>query len=619
MKNDEFRIWLGEIRNDETFLRRAMRGARRGGLGNTFSRQPFVGERSARGAGVGRVLAWRNLSGERPHRRATAKLYRVLLNGHGYEAVRQHLRYLTRDGKGREGGPPSLYSQDQAEVDAMGVVRASQEDRHQFRMVVAADDAPEYEDLRPYIRRLMKQVTRDLRVELDWVAADHFDTGNPHTHVAIRGRDRSGSDVIIAPEYIKHGLTERASQLVSLDLGPSDSQNLGPSRSRLIEYEGPTEIDQDLLVSSDLDGLVASYDPNGWQQSARAGRLKFLGKLGLASGEPHGRWRLEPHIVDRLHQIEHLNEKAREVDRSDIDDLYPAAQANPAKGDIPGARNMIGRVISVEAASGSAVLMLDGVDGRVHRYVLDPSAMPMPTSIVRIRTASREEEDRDEPRGQLPFLDERACEASSPGASRSRASNEELPDAVIQPHPEGRPFGSVPQMPPPFTGVVEYELLGSRPMEDLIHWGGSTWLDRELVNPQPTPLGEGFGSDVRDALDQRRHWLVSENLADALPDHTRYRPDLLQWLEMRERRQFATEFARISGLRFVEDADQLIAGQREDGPVVIGDQQVAIMQNGYEFSLTPWQAPSDGQARTRRFGRDYVPENALDSGTGRSV
>jgi type IV secretory pathway VirD2 relaxase len=29
---------------------------------------------------------------------------------------------------------------------------------------------------------------RDLH-GLDWVAVDHFNTGHPHTHIVIRGRD----------------------------------------------------------------------------------------------------------------------------------------------------------------------------------------------------------------------------------------------------------------------------------------------------------------------------------------------------------------------------------------------------------------------------------------------
>lgn len=50
-------------------------------------------------------------------------------------------------------------------------------------------------------------------------AVDHFNTERPHTHIVLRGVDDRGDNLIIAREYISHGLRERASELVTLDLG----------------------------------------------------------------------------------------------------------------------------------------------------------------------------------------------------------------------------------------------------------------------------------------------------------------------------------------------------------------------------------------------------------------
>src|SRR3546814_15087197 len=55
---------------------------------------------------------------------------------------------------------------------------------------------------------------------LDWVAVDHFNTGHPHSHVMLRGRDDRGDNLVIAREYISHGIRERAMRLATLDLGP---------------------------------------------------------------------------------------------------------------------------------------------------------------------------------------------------------------------------------------------------------------------------------------------------------------------------------------------------------------------------------------------------------------
>src|SRR3546814_10751875 len=86
--------------------------------------------------------------------------------------------------------------------------------------IVSAEDGAEYPDLKPYIRRLMAQAEQDMGTKLDWVAVDHFNTERPHTHIVLRGIDDRGDNLIIAREYISHGLRERASELVTLDLGP---------------------------------------------------------------------------------------------------------------------------------------------------------------------------------------------------------------------------------------------------------------------------------------------------------------------------------------------------------------------------------------------------------------
>jgi type IV secretory pathway VirD2 relaxase len=66
----------------------------------------------------------------------------------------------------------------------------------------------------------MTQVEQDLGTKLDWVAVDQFNAERLHTQILLRGGDDPGDKLVIAREYISHGLCERASELVTLDLGP---------------------------------------------------------------------------------------------------------------------------------------------------------------------------------------------------------------------------------------------------------------------------------------------------------------------------------------------------------------------------------------------------------------
>ena len=74
--------------------------------------------------------------------------------------------------------------------------------------------------MRAFTRGLMQQVEADLGTDLDWIAVDHHNTGHPHTHILVRGVTDDGKILNIAGDYIAHGIRYRASELVTLELGP---------------------------------------------------------------------------------------------------------------------------------------------------------------------------------------------------------------------------------------------------------------------------------------------------------------------------------------------------------------------------------------------------------------
>lgn len=105
----------------------------------------------------------------------------------------------------RDGSGGQLYTRDGVEPDADAFLERCKEDRHQFRLIVSAEDAGKLGDLKDATRALMAQMESDLGTRLDWLAVDHHNTGHPHTHIVIRGKDADDRDLVIAPEYIKQG------------------------------------------------------------------------------------------------------------------------------------------------------------------------------------------------------------------------------------------------------------------------------------------------------------------------------------------------------------------------------------------------------------------------------
>jgi len=153
-------------------------------------------------------------------RRAIVKTSLVKMGAYGKDAQRHHLDYIQRESAAREGDKGSLFGRDEIFADADEFHERGKDDRHQFRVIVSPEDGKEIGDLRTYTRNLMSQMERDLDTRLDWVAANHYDTANPHTHIVIRGVRDDGKNLIIPREYISHGMREAAEHLATLELGP---------------------------------------------------------------------------------------------------------------------------------------------------------------------------------------------------------------------------------------------------------------------------------------------------------------------------------------------------------------------------------------------------------------
>ncbi|TIX31482.1 MAG: DUF3363 domain-containing protein, partial [Mesorhizobium sp.] len=227
----------------------------------------------------------------------------VKLAGKGLDGARAHLRYIQRDGVTREGEPGKLYSAEKDRVDGSDFLDRANGDRHQFRFIVAPEDGIEYDDLKPLTRRLMVQMEEDLGTKLDWVAVDHFNTGHPHTHIIIRGKDDRGENLVIAREYISSGIRERAAELVSLDLGPRTNREIELRLRQEMEQERFTSIDRQLLRMRDDDGVVSPVGRDAFRQTLHQGRLRKLERMGLAEEIGPGRWRLDDDLEPTLRRM----------------------------------------------------------------------------------------------------------------------------------------------------------------------------------------------------------------------------------------------------------------------------------------------------------------------------
>lgn len=148
------------------------------------------------------------------------------LPGNASKAVAAHLRYLERDGVTRDGEKGHVYSAFDNEADGRAFLARSQDDRHQFRFIVAPEDSADLGDLRGLTCDLVRQMEEDLATRLHWIAVNHHNTGHPYTHVLVRGVTDDGKILNIAGDYIAHGMRHRASELVTRELGHQSEHEL---------------------------------------------------------------------------------------------------------------------------------------------------------------------------------------------------------------------------------------------------------------------------------------------------------------------------------------------------------------------------------------------------------
>ena len=540
----------GGSRRERKYLHAVLASAAKAGGLKPRARRSFNGSRIGRGSVVARLLADGNPYVGFRSRRAIVNVRLVLLARTSRAALRAHLRYIERDGAAREEGGRRLYSAIEDVADGRGFLKRSAGDRHQFRLIASPEDGGEYQDLRPLVRRFMGRMENDLGTSLDWVAADHCDTLHPHSHIILRGKDERGADLVIAPGYIKGGMSERLAGLVSIDLGPRTDLEINRRLRLEVHLERLTSIDRQLLQEMDRDRIVLLFGRDMADQAVRAERLRKLGAMGLSDELGHGRWRLDEQLEPVLRSI---GEKA-DIVRTMRHVLAAAGiERAPSEQRVfrsDGRSSITGRLIArglADEAADRHFLVIDGIDGRSHYVGIGKGeateALPV-GAIVRVSSRGITARGNDDARHE-------------------------------EPRSHDKP--------------VDVELLSAIPLERLPAHDGATWLDRELTSPVSNPRASGFGSEVRSALALRRAWLIEQGLALGEGEAFACRPGMLPALERREIARVAAAVSSETGLKFAETRPgALVEGvvrQRLD----LASGRFAMIEGTREFALVPWR------------------------------
>jgi type IV secretory pathway VirD2 relaxase len=639
--DDEFEVKLGRIGNRRarksiSYLRRVRQEIAKAGAGARTA-SSFSGGRIGRGHAQGAILAGRRRS--HGQRRVVIKARIVRIKSGDLGAVRAHLRYVQRDGVTRRGEPGELYDASNDRADGKSFAERSAGDRHQFRFIVAPEDGAELSDLKPFVRDLMRQMEQDLGTRLDWAAADHFNTGHPHTHVVLRGKDGDGNDLVIARDYIAHGFRSRAAELITRELGPETEIEVARKLSQEITAERLTRLDRGILRDASggaLElGALSGREP-AWQ-TARIGRLRTLERMGLADETEPGRWRIDPELEPKLRRMGERGDIIKTMHRE-----MAAAGISRAAGDYAifdperGDCRLVGRVVGegfADELTERRYVVIDGVDGRTHYAEVGAlganEEAPVRNTILELRPRVAEPRAIDRTIAEIAarqggIYSDRLHREFDPQASgeflgthvrRLEAMRREgmvtrLADgswSVGQDYLDhARRYEKLQQSRNP----VRVAVLSWQRLEDLPQALGATWLDRKLVGKAPDELASaGFGAEVAAALRARRQWLIEQGLAREEGSQVRFARNMLETLEARELVRTAADISARTGLEHVG----VKAGDKIEGVyrrmLTLNSGRFALIERSHEFVLVPWRPVLErarGQLVTGQVGGEGI-------------
>ena len=627
-RDDDFRVRPSAPKNrgrgqGQSFVSKVLKQAGKATSGKSAVRRPGAAGTGQRpGSRLGRGHTAARFAGATltpMSRRVTIKTLLVNHQRASPQSLAKHLRYIERDGAGRDGEPGRAYGPQTDEADLDAFKERADDDRHHFRFIISPEDGAELDDFRTYTRHLVNRMEADLGTRLDWVAVDHWNTDNPHTHLIVRGRDDTGKDLIIAGDYIAHGFRHRAAELATEWLGPRTELEIQQTLGHEVEQERWTSLDRTLQREAGDDGRVQIEQFNApalqRQRLLLIGRLQRLQRLGLADEMQPGTWAIHADAEKTLRALGERGDIIRTMQRAMSGQPRELAVFEPGQNDDVSGRSILGRV----AAKGLAdelhdrgYLVIDGVDSKAHYVALnarDELANYPTGAVVEVKGSA-----------DVRAADKNITALASDGLYRTdhhlaiaqgQAVPGRDPQEVVAAHVRRlealRRAGIVERMaqglwkvPDDLTergrqydaqrlGGVAVELKSHLPIERQARVIGATWLDQQLIGGGKGLGDLGFGGDVKQAMQQRANFLAEQGLAEKRGQRVILARNLLATLRNRELTQAAKDIAAETGLehRPVTDGQRVAGIYRRS--VMLASGRYAMLDNGKGFSLVPWK------------------------------
>jgi type IV secretory pathway VirD2 relaxase len=289
-----------------------------------------------------------------------------------------HGKYLEREGAQKEGELGEGFNAVRDDVSLASEMHQWQMsgDPRLFKLVISPEDGDRLQQ-KEYTREFMSRLQSHVGKDLEWAAIDHYNTGHPHTHVVLRGKD----NLQISPDLIRNGMRKIAEEIATERMGYKSELEIQKSREKEIEARQFTGIDKDIqarqmrnpadpertyVTEEALSPQTAPKHADFVSQRLRIRRLETLERLGVAEKVGSMTWALDNGWDKALRDLQVLQRRTAMVSQGRA--LMTDPRCPPVVTKLQPGQILVGRVLGtgLDEQYDRSFLLIEGTDSRAH-------------------------------------------------------------------------------------------------------------------------------------------------------------------------------------------------------------------------------------------------------------
>ncbi len=242
-------------------------------------------------------------------------------------------------------------------------------DERMWKLIVSPEFGDKI-DLVQLTRDLMKRMTRDLDTRLEWIAAAHFNTDNPHVHIALRGVRENAISFRLERDYVKQGIRNIAEDLCTRQLGYRTQRDIAEAQRREVSQYRFTSLDRAIARDKPADSQSSHFQVSRNSAHPRnqyvVARLRMLESMGLAQTAGLDQWLVRQDFETALRGMQWLGDRQKILIAHGVpvsDTRLPLAMF-----DLRHCTTLEGRILmhGEDEGTGRNFMMLEGTDAKVY-------------------------------------------------------------------------------------------------------------------------------------------------------------------------------------------------------------------------------------------------------------